>query len=56
MTADPRTREPLKARLYVAADRDALVALFARVFPDDPPRNEPNAFVDRKAAMGDGLL
>lgn len=43
-------------RAYAAGDRDAVVALFRRVFPGDPARNEPSAYVDRKASVGDGLM
>lgn len=38
------------------ADRAGVVDLWARVFPDDKPRNAPGPMLDRKFAMGDGLV
>jgi ribosomal protein S18 acetylase RimI-like enzyme len=43
-------------RPYQAADRAALVALYNRVFPDDPPWNEPGALIDRKLTVQPELL
>jgi ribosomal protein S18 acetylase RimI-like enzyme len=46
----------LAIRPYAAADRDALVRLWARVFPDDPPRNAPGALIDAKLTVQPELL
>lgn len=43
-------------RGYGSDDRDAVVALWRRVFPDDPPRNEPGFLLERKLAQDDGLV
>jgi ribosomal protein S18 acetylase RimI-like enzyme len=43
-------------RQYRADDRDGVIALWRAVFPDDPPRNEPGLFLDRKLAVDDGLV
>jgi len=45
-----------KIRAYADADRVAVVALWREAFPGDPPRNEPNAILDRKIPLGDGLV
>lgn len=43
-------------RAYQPADRDQLIALWRRVFADDPPRNEPGAMIDRKLRVQPELL
>lgn len=43
-------------RPFDSADRAALEALWARVFPDDPPRNAPAQAIDRKLRVQPELL
>ncbi len=43
-------------RVLAPGDRDAVIALWREAFPNDPGRNEPAAYFDRKAAMNDGLV
>ena len=43
----------MNLRRYEARDRDALIALWRRAFPDDPPHNEPSAVLDAKLAVDD---
>ena len=43
----------MEVRRYRESDRAQLVALWRRVFPDDPPRNEPNGMIDAKLAVDD---
>jgi ribosomal protein S18 acetylase RimI-like enzyme len=43
-------------RKYQAGDRDAVIELWRESFPDDPPRNEPRRYLDRKVAQDDGLV
>lgn len=43
----------MKIRTYRDGDRDALIALWRAVFPDDPPHNEPAAVIDAKRAIDD---
>ena len=43
----------MRVRKYKASDRGALVKLWATVFPDDPPHNEPSMVVDAKLAIDD---
>lgn len=43
-------------REFREADRPGVVDLWARVFPDDKPRNAPGPMLDRKLAMSDGLV
>jgi len=43
-------------RPYRPSDRDALVALWAHVFPDDPGRNAPERMIDNKARVQPELL
>ena len=38
-------------RLYRDTDREAVVDLWRRVFPDDPPRNDPTGIVERKRSV-----
>ncbi len=40
-------------RQFQAADRQALIDLWLRVFPDDPPHNEPTAVLDAKLRVDD---
>ena len=44
------TSPPLEVRPFTTADRAALVELWARVFPDDPPHNAPQVMIDDKLA------
>ena len=48
----------VRIRPVVAADTDAILALWARVFPEyfDPafPQRDPRASIERKLAFGDG--
>ena len=37
-------------------DRAGVIALWERVFPDDPPHNAPAKVFDAKLAMRDGML
>jgi len=43
-------------RPFQPADRPALVSLWARVFPDDPSRNAPQAMIDNKLCVQPELL
>jgi ribosomal protein S18 acetylase RimI-like enzyme len=43
-------------RSFRTSDRDALVSLWASVFPNDPPRNEPGAMIDNKMRVQPELL
>jgi len=43
-------------RSFQPADRAALVDLWTRVFPDDPPRNAPDTMIDRKLGVQPELL
>lgn len=43
-------------RKFVAQDRRALIELWRRVFPDDPPHNEPASVIDTKLAVDDLIL
>ena len=38
-------------RTYADSDCDAVVALWAAVFPEDPPWNEPTRFIQRKRSV-----
>jgi ribosomal protein S18 acetylase RimI-like enzyme len=42
------TRDTLRVRPFLDSDQASVVALWSQVFPDDPPRNEPRAVIDRK--------
>jgi ribosomal protein S18 acetylase RimI-like enzyme len=46
----------LEIRRYRERDRQELVALWKRTFPDDPPRNEPNRMIDLKLAVDDAIF
>jgi ribosomal protein S18 acetylase RimI-like enzyme len=43
----------MKIRKYQREDHHALVELWATVFPDDPPHNEPAAMLEAKLAVDD---
>jgi hypothetical protein len=43
-------------RTFRAGDRSAVEALWARVFPDDPPRNAPRLMLDNKLRVQPELL
>ncbi len=43
----------MEIRRYRDTDRPHVVALWARAFQDDPPRNEPNRMIDAKLAVDD---
>jgi ribosomal protein S18 acetylase RimI-like enzyme len=48
--------QDLEVRAYQPGDRAALIAHWQRAFPDDPPRNEPGAMIDRKLRVQPELL
>ena len=43
-------------RSFEASDRERLIALWAQVFPDDPPRNAPESMIDNKLRVQPELL
>ena len=43
----------ITARQFQQADSDAVIELWRRVFPDDPPHNEPAAMLAAKLAVDD---
>ena len=43
----------MKLRTYEDNDREALIALWQRVFPDDPPHNDPSQMIAAKRAVDD---
>ena len=43
----------MKFRTYQDKDREALIALWQRVFPDDPPHNDPSQVISAKRAVDD---
>ena len=43
----------MKIRKYRHQDRTRLVELWKRVFPDDPPHNEPSRVIDEKLTVDD---
>lgn len=43
----------MKIRKYRLEDKQNLVALWKRVFPNDPPHNEPSRVIDLKLAKDD---
>jgi ribosomal protein S18 acetylase RimI-like enzyme len=53
MTDSPTT---LSIRPFEPADRASLQALWARVFPDDPPWNAPGTMIDNKLRVQPELL
>jgi len=48
--------QTVSIRPFEETDRDALVQLWAGVFPDDPPRNAPAAMIDNKLGVQPELL
>lgn len=46
----------LSIRSFASPDRQALVALWAEVFPDDPPGNAPQIMIDNKLKVQPELL
>ena len=48
--------EPLQIRPSTTRDRSRVIALWERVFPDDPPHNAPAKVFDAKLAMHDDML
>ena len=53
-TVSPRREgSPMEVRKYDPADRDALLDLWRRVFPDDPPHNAPDSVLAAKLAVDD---
>ena len=47
------TRRAMSVKRYANSDRAALISLWERVFPDDPPHNEPSKVIDQKLAVDD---
>ena len=47
------TRRSMSVRKYSHTDRAELIALWSRVFPDDPPHNAPAKVIDEKLAVDD---
>ena len=45
----------MNTRAYQPTDRAALIALWDKVFPDDPPHNKPAQMIEAKAKV-DGLM
>jgi len=43
-------------RPYQTSDRDAVIALWRRVFPDNPKHNDPGADIDRKMTQDPELF
>ncbi len=54
--ARARTKLALSIRSFEEGDRRALEQLWARVFPDDPPRNAPAIMIDNKLKVQPELL
>ncbi|MET0793364.1 MAG: GNAT family acetyltransferase [Polyangiaceae bacterium] len=52
----PHAPPSLTIRSFQAPDRPALEALWARVFPDDPPRNAPSLMIEQKLKVQPDLL
>lgn len=46
-------RGPMNIKKYRQGDRAALIALWQRVFPDDPPHNAPAQVIDAKLKVDD---
>jgi ribosomal protein S18 acetylase RimI-like enzyme len=46
----------IKVRSYVPADHHSLVRIWSRAFPDDPPRNAPEAMIRNKKRVQPELL
>ena len=49
-------RKPLHIRPCTTHDRAGVIALWERVFTDDPPHNAPAKVFDAKLAIRDGML
>ena len=43
----------MEVRKFQDSDKDALIALWRAVFPDDPPHNEPSQVLEAKLAVDD---
>ena len=43
-------------RSYRPGDRESLISLWDRVFPDDPPRNAPDLMIENKLRVQSELL
>jgi ribosomal protein S18 acetylase RimI-like enzyme len=43
----------MSIRKYQAKDKKSLIALWQRVFPDDPPHNEPSQVISAKLKVDD---
>ena len=43
----------MQVRKFQDSDKDALIALWRAVFPDDPPHNEPSQVLEAKLAVDD---
>ena len=59
--ADPmrevaKTVTSCSVRSFKPSDHQTLIALWARVFPDDPPRNAPELMIDNKLRVQPELL
>jgi len=50
---DDTVSDAVDVRRYRDDDRAQLIALWRRVFPDDPPHNEPSAVIDAKLRVDD---
>ena len=46
----------MEIRKYNPADRDDLINLWKRVFPNDPPHNAPSRVIDLKLAVDDMIF
>ena len=46
----------MKFRSYSSEDRDQVISLWQRVFPDDQPHNEPSRVVDEKLSVDEMLF
>ena len=43
----------MKIRKFQEKDRNSLIELWQRVFPEDPPHNEPSKVIESKLAIDD---
>jgi len=43
----------MRIRKFQEKDRDSLIELWQKVFPDDPPHNEPSIVIEAKLAVDD---
>jgi ribosomal protein S18 acetylase RimI-like enzyme len=46
----------MPVRAYRATDRESVIAIWNRVFPDSTGHNDPEASIDRKVAQRDSLF